>query len=156
LIFRFTNIEATRVITLAFKSSMEIPLFQWGQVSKPPDLKPYIDSWFTRFEVSVCKILTIFILYCNYWFIFHKLFIYGRNLSGITQMTMLWGGCWRITQQLDNIENNTIFFLKSNLSLICIKYVHGCRLCHFWYEAQKNKKKYAKDNVLPGWNDMAV
>jgi len=55
LIFRFTNIEATRVITLAFKSSMEIPLFQWGQVSKPPDLKPYIDSWFTRFEVSVCK-----------------------------------------------------------------------------------------------------
>ena len=43
LIFRFTNIEVTRVITSTFKSSMEIPLFQWGQVSKPPDLKPYID-----------------------------------------------------------------------------------------------------------------
>jgi len=53
LIFRFTNIEATWVITLAFKSSMEIPLFQWSQVSKNPDWKPYIDTWFRRFEVNV-------------------------------------------------------------------------------------------------------
>ena len=34
---------------------MEIPLFKWGQVSKHPDLKPYIDLWFTRFEVRVCN-----------------------------------------------------------------------------------------------------
>jgi hypothetical protein len=27
----FTNIEAARVILSAFKSSMEIPLFQWSQ-----------------------------------------------------------------------------------------------------------------------------
>jgi hypothetical protein len=26
----------------------------------------------------------------------------------------------------------------------------------FWYEAQKKAKKYAKDNDLQGWNDMAV
>jgi hypothetical protein len=31
--FRFTNLEAARTITSAFKSSMEIPLFQWSQVS---------------------------------------------------------------------------------------------------------------------------
>ena len=29
-IFRFTNIEAARVISSVFKSSMEIPLFQWS------------------------------------------------------------------------------------------------------------------------------
>jgi hypothetical protein len=35
--FRFTNIEATKTITSAMKSSMEISLFQWSQVSKHPE-----------------------------------------------------------------------------------------------------------------------
>jgi hypothetical protein len=49
----FTNIEAARTITLAFKSSMVIPLFQWSQVSKYPEWKPNIDAWFKRFQVGV-------------------------------------------------------------------------------------------------------
>jgi hypothetical protein len=35
--FRFTNIEAVKTITLVIKLSMEIPLFQWNQVSKHPE-----------------------------------------------------------------------------------------------------------------------
>jgi hypothetical protein len=55
-------------------------------------------------------------------------------------MTMLREGCGRITWQLGNIGNNTIFFLKkyilkSNLSLTHIKFVDGSRLCDIWYEA---------------------
>jgi hypothetical protein len=52
-IFRFTNIEAARVIISTFKSSMEIPLFYWSQVSRHPDWRPYINAWFQRFEVGV-------------------------------------------------------------------------------------------------------
>jgi len=52
-ILRFTNIEAARVITSVFKSSMDIPLFQWSQVSRLPDWRPNIDVWFQRFEVGV-------------------------------------------------------------------------------------------------------
>jgi len=52
-IFRFTNIEAARVISSAFKSSMEIPLFQWSQISKHPEWMPQINAWFDRFEVGV-------------------------------------------------------------------------------------------------------
>jgi hypothetical protein len=52
-IFRFTNIEATRVISSAFKSSMEIPLFQWSQISKHPEWMPQINAWFNRFEVGI-------------------------------------------------------------------------------------------------------
>jgi len=52
-IFRFTNIEAARVISSAFKSSMEIPLFQWSQISKHPKWMPQINAWFDRFEVGV-------------------------------------------------------------------------------------------------------
>jgi hypothetical protein len=46
--------------------------------------------------------------------------------------------------------------LKSNLSLTYIKYVDGSRLHDFWYEAQKKAKKYARDNGLQGWNDVAI
>jgi hypothetical protein len=49
-IFRFTNIDAARVISSAFKSSMEIPLFQWSQISKHPEWMPQINAWF---EVGV-------------------------------------------------------------------------------------------------------
>jgi hypothetical protein len=52
-IFRFTNIEVVQVITSAFKSSMKILLFQWNQVSRYPNWRPYIDAWFRRFEVGV-------------------------------------------------------------------------------------------------------
>jgi hypothetical protein len=52
-IFRFTNIKVARVITSTFESSMEIPLFQWSQVSKHPDWRPYIDVWFRRFQIGV-------------------------------------------------------------------------------------------------------
>jgi hypothetical protein len=52
-IFRFTNIETARVITSAFKSLMEIPLFQWSQLSKHPDWRTYIDARFQRFQVGV-------------------------------------------------------------------------------------------------------
>jgi hypothetical protein len=52
-IFRFTNIETARVITSAFKSLMEIPLFQWSQLSKHPNWRPYIDARFRRFQVGV-------------------------------------------------------------------------------------------------------
>jgi hypothetical protein len=34
------------IITSAFKSSMEIALFQWSQVFRHPDWRPYIDAWF--------------------------------------------------------------------------------------------------------------
>jgi len=43
-IFRFTNIEAVRVITSAFKSLMKILLFQQSQVSRYPNWRPYIDA----------------------------------------------------------------------------------------------------------------
>jgi hypothetical protein len=36
-----------------FKSLMEIPLFQWTQVSKYPEWIPNIDAWFDKFEVGV-------------------------------------------------------------------------------------------------------
>ncbi|XP_011037152.1 PREDICTED: uncharacterized protein LOC105134443 [Populus euphratica] len=49
---RFTNIEAVRTITLAFKSSIEILLFQWSQVSRHPEWKPNIDAWFKQFQVT--------------------------------------------------------------------------------------------------------
>jgi hypothetical protein len=67
-------------------------------------------------------------------------------------MTMLRGGCERITRQLGNLENNMIFFLKKNyvlkgnLSLTHIKFIDGSRFLDFWYEAQKKTKKYARDN----------
>ena len=34
------------IITSTFKSSMEIVLFQWSQVFRHPDWRPYIDAWF--------------------------------------------------------------------------------------------------------------
>jgi hypothetical protein len=51
----------------------------------------------------------------------------------------------RITLQLGNIKNNTIFFfkkyvLKSIFSLTHIKFVNGSKLHDFWYEAQKKTK----------------
>jgi hypothetical protein len=60
--FRFTNIEASRTITSAMKSSIEEPLFQWSQVSKSPKWKPMIDPWFKRFKVSIN--LNNFVLFC--------------------------------------------------------------------------------------------
>jgi len=51
--FRFTNIEVSQTITLAFNSSMKIPLFQWSQVSRHPKWRPNIDAWFRRFQVGV-------------------------------------------------------------------------------------------------------
>ena len=51
--FRFSNIEAARTITSAFKSLIEIPLFQWSQLSKHPDWRPYINAWFRRLHVGV-------------------------------------------------------------------------------------------------------
>jgi hypothetical protein len=62
-IFSFTNIEATRIITLSFKSSMEISWFQWSQVSKHPDWKPYVNAWFTRFKVSVNLQFLLFFMF---------------------------------------------------------------------------------------------
>ena len=47
--FKFTNIEAAKTIISALKSSMEIPLFQWSQVSRHPEWRPNIDAWFQRF-----------------------------------------------------------------------------------------------------------
>jgi len=77
-------------------------------------------------------------------------------------MTMLRGGCRRITRQLGNIKNDTIFFfiknyvLNSSLSLTYIKFVDGSRLRDFWYEVQKKVKKDARDNGLQGLNDVVV
>jgi len=51
--FRFTNIEAARTIISTFKLLIEIPLFQWCQVSKHPKWRPNIDAWFRRFQVGV-------------------------------------------------------------------------------------------------------
>jgi hypothetical protein len=51
--FRSTNIEVAWTITLAFKSSTEIPLFQWSQVSRHPEWRPNIDAWFRQFQVDV-------------------------------------------------------------------------------------------------------
>jgi len=66
-------------------------------------------------------------------------------------ITLLRGGCGKITRQLDNIENNTRFFLtkiyvsKSNFWLR-----------DFWYVAQKRVKKTARDRGFQGWNNVAV
>jgi hypothetical protein len=62
---RFTNIEAARTITSAFKSSMKIPLFQWSHVSKHPEWKPRVNAWFSRFKVSINlkKIILIWTVY---------------------------------------------------------------------------------------------
>jgi hypothetical protein len=51
--FRFTNIKVAQTITSAFKSSMEILLFQWSQVFRHPKWRPNIDAWFRRFQVGV-------------------------------------------------------------------------------------------------------
>jgi len=51
--FRFTNIEVVKTITLVIKLSMEIPLFQWNQVSKHPEWKRIIDAWFRRFKINI-------------------------------------------------------------------------------------------------------
>jgi hypothetical protein len=32
---------------------MDIPLFQWSQVSRHPEWIPQIDAWFNRFEAGV-------------------------------------------------------------------------------------------------------
>jgi hypothetical protein len=29
-------------------------------------------------------------------------------------------------------------------------------LCDFWYDTQKKEKRYARDDGLEGWNDVAV
>jgi hypothetical protein len=63
--FRFTNIEVARAITLAFKSLMKIPLFQWSQVFKHPEWKSQVGAWFSRFKVCInldrlLKLLKIF------------------------------------------------------------------------------------------------
>jgi hypothetical protein len=59
----FTNIEAARTITLTFKSSMEIPLFQWSQVSRHPEWKPDIDDGLSDFRS---------VLIFNFQLIFNK------------------------------------------------------------------------------------
>jgi len=41
---------------------MKILLFQWSQVSRHPEWKPYIDTWFRTFEVSVILKLFIYLL----------------------------------------------------------------------------------------------
>ena len=38
---------------------------------------------------------------------------------------------------------------------ILISY-YGCRLCDFWYDTQKKAKRYARNNGLEGWNEVAV
>jgi len=70
-------------------------------------------------------------------------------------MTLLWGGCGKITRQLGNIENNTRFFKKKIMFQNLISR-YGSRLRDFWYEAQKKTTKIARDNGLQGWNDVAV
>jgi hypothetical protein len=51
--FKFTNIEVARIITSAFRSSMQILLFQWSQVFKHSKWKSQADAWFSRFKVSI-------------------------------------------------------------------------------------------------------
>ncbi|KAJ6969910.1 uncharacterized protein [Populus alba] len=46
----FTNIEAAQEISSVFKSSMEIPLFQWSQISRHPEWTSQINAWFDRIE----------------------------------------------------------------------------------------------------------
>jgi hypothetical protein len=80
---------------------------------------------------------------------------------GYSKWQYLRGRCGWITRQLGNIKNDKVFFktnyiLYSNSSLTHIKFVNGCRLCDFWYEAQKKAKKYTRDNGLQGWNNVVV
>lgn len=49
----FTNIEAARTITSAFKSLMEISLFQWSHVSKHSEWKLQVNAWFSRRELMI-------------------------------------------------------------------------------------------------------
>ena len=49
----FTNIEAARTITSAFKSSIKILSFQQSQVFKYPKWKLQVDAWISLFNVSI-------------------------------------------------------------------------------------------------------
>jgi len=66
---------------------------------------------------------------------------------------MLSGEYGRITRQLGNIKNNIYFLFK----ILCSKFsYYGSRLRDFWYDTQKKSEKYARDNGLKGWNEVAV
>jgi hypothetical protein len=75
---------------------MEIPLFQWSQVSKHPEWRPNIDVWFRRFQVGV-RLLISSLFLINYFynfisciiFILNELFIHNTNLNGIMRTTIL-------------------------------------------------------------------
>jgi hypothetical protein len=63
------------------------------------------------------------------------------NSTRIVRMTLLWGGCEKITRQLGNIENNTMFFKKkiyvSKFNFSLWKYV----VWFLVWSTKKGKKK---------------
>jgi hypothetical protein len=80
---------------------MEILLFQWSQVSKHPELKPQVDTWFSRFKVSIN--LNIFFYYVNLVsllkllkFSSYKFFTSMKYLNGRELIIILRGGFRRI------------------------------------------------------------
>jgi hypothetical protein len=75
------------------KSSMEIPLFQWTQVSKLPEWKLIIDVWFGRFKVSIKLNIFFILLIWLVYYLINENFLFQiltarKNLNGI-EPTML-------------------------------------------------------------------
>jgi hypothetical protein len=62
-------------------------------------------------------------------------------------MTLLWGGCGKITRQLGNIKNNTRFFKKKFMFQNLISH-YGSRLRDFWYEAQKKTQQKSREIMV--------
>ena len=82
-------------------------------------------------------------------------------MSGIEQMIILRRGFERITLQLGNIKNNAIIFLILNIKIPFAINSYRIHLYHvgcvsFGMKRKTNKKQYAGENALRGWNDVAV
>jgi hypothetical protein len=70
-------------------------------------------------------------------------------------ITLLRGGCGKITRQLGNIENNTRFFLDKNYVLKCNFWLCEVGCVIFGMKHKKGQKK-SRDRDFQGWNNVAV
>ena len=119
--FKFTNIEAAKTIISTFKSSIEISLFQWTQVSRHPKCKRRSMHGFQG--LTLVLILIFFLLrlvYWNYWNLPFINFWCKENFEWERAKIMVWGGFERITLQLDKIEIKIIFFIQNTKILFFI------------------------------------
>ena len=71
-------------------------------------------------------------------------------------ITLLWGGCGKITRQLGNIENNTTLFYIIIYVSKCNFFMRELGCVIFGMTPRKKQKKTARDKGFQGWNDVAV